>query len=192
MIDRDMFHKVIKKVGPELHIFLNAAVLLFCVVLLAAVGVLLVKHEKLKMAMFFFANQAAIASKERFVGADATEDASMLATTLVSAPNLWTDKVSMQKVVSLLSRQTGRDIVVEDMHQTILADTIAQNDGKMYTFAQNADLQTMKDGKARRFMGRSSDYPNGLDEVVVSVKDATGATIGAVVMSTSHIFDTQD
>lgn len=186
-----MLHKVIKKVGPELHIFLNAIVLLFCVVLILAVAVLFFKHEKLKVAMFYLANQAAIASKQRYVGADATEDASMLATTFVSVPNLWTDKVSMQKVVSLLSHQTGRDIVVEDMHQTILADTIVGNDGKMYTFAQNADLQTMKDGRVRRFMGRSSDYPNGLDEVIVPVKDSTGATVGAVVMSTSHIFDDQ-
>jgi len=189
-----MLHKVFKKVGPELHVFINSAVLLFCVILILAVVVLLFKHERLKMAMYYFANQAAIASKQRYVGADAVEDANMLATTVVSVPTtkpLWSDKVSLQTLVSLLSKQTGRDIVVEDTHQIILADTIPSNGGKLYTYGANLDLQTMKDGNARRFTEKSTDYPNGIDEVVVAAKDASGMTIGAVIMSTSHIFDEQ-
>lgn len=142
--------------------------------------------------MVFFVNQAAIASKQRYVGADATEDGQMLATTIANVPTgkvLWTDKESLQKLVSLLSHQTGRDIVVEDTHQIIQADTVAGNVGKLYTFGANIDLQTMKDGKPRRFTERSTDYPGGIDEVVVAVKDASGTTVGAVIMSTSHIFD---
>ncbi len=187
-----MLHKVIKKVGPELHIFLNAVVLLFCVVLVLAVVVLVFKHEKLKGAMYFFAQQAAMASKQQYIGADATEDAQMLATTIVNVPTgkvLWTDKESLQKLVSLLSHQTGRDIVVEDTHQFVLADTLPANVGKMYTNGGNADLQTIKDGKPRRFTEKSPDYPAGVDEVVVPVKDSNGVTVGAVIMSTSHIFD---
>lgn len=187
-----MLKNVIKKVGPELHIFLNAAVLFFCVVLVAAVVVLIFKHEKLKSAMYFFANQAAMASKQQYVGADATEDGQMLATTLVNVPTakpLWSSKQDMQTLVSLLSHQTGRDIVVEDTHQTILADTIPANVGTTYSFANNMDLQTMRDGKSRRFTEKSKDYPTGEDEVVVVVKDNLGVTVGAVIMSTSHIFD---
>lgn len=187
-----MLHKLVKKVGPELHIFLNATVLLFCVVLVLAVLVLVFKHEKLKAAMFYFANQAAMASKQQYIGADATEDGMMLATTIASVPTekvLWSDKANLQKLVSLLSHQTGRDMVVEDTHQIILADTIPANVGKLYTYANNADLQTMKDGKARRFTEKSNDYPGGVDEVVVAVKDGSGKIVGAVIMSTSHIFD---
>lgn len=187
-----MLHKVFKKVGPELHIFLNASVLLFCVVLVLAVVVLVFKHEKLKAAMYFFANQAAIASKQRYVGADATEDAQMLATMVANVPSgkvLFSDKENLEKTVSLLSRQTGRDIVVMDAHQMILADTIAANAGKVYTYANNLDLATMRDGQPRRFMEESTDYPNGVDEVVVPVKDGSGKIVGAVIMSTSHIFN---
>ena len=192
MIDIVMLHKVIKKVGPELHIFLNAVVLFICAVLVLAVLVLLVKHEKLKAAMFFFAHQAAIASKQQYVGADATEDGQMLATTIANVPTskpLFTDKTNLQTLVSLLSHQTGRDIVVEDTHQTILADAIVANVGTLYTYTNNADLQTMKDGKPRRFTEKSKDYPAGIDEVVVPVKNVNGAIVGAVIMSTSHIFD---
>lgn len=183
---------MIKKVGPELHIFLNTIVLLFCVVLVLAVLVLFFKHEKLKSAMYFFANQAAMASKQQYVGADATEDAQMLATTIASVPAskpLYADKTNLQTLVALLSHQTGRDIVVEDTHQTIIADAIAANVGTLYTYANNMDLQTMKDGKVRRFTEKSKDYLAGVDEVVVPVKDNLGVTVGAVIMSTSHIFD---
>jgi len=187
-----VLHKVLKKVGPDLHVFLNSVVLFVCLVLVAAVVVLVFKHEKLKMAMYYFANQAAIASKQRYVGADATEDAQMLATTVAFVPStkpLWTDKAELQKLVDFLSKQTGRDIVVEDMHQMILADTVSSNVGKMYNHAGNQDMQTMKDGQPRRFTEKSTDYPGGVDEVVVPVKDNVGVIVGAVIMSTSHIFD---
>lgn len=187
-----VLHKVLKKVGPDLHVFLNSVVLFICLVLVAAVVVLIFKHEKLKMAMYYLANQAAIASKQRYVGADATEDAQMLATTLVTVPTakpLWGDSASMQKLVETLSKQTNRDIVVEDMHQKILADTFSANVGKLYNHAGNQDLDTMKDGNPRRFTEKSTDYPSGVDEVVVPVKDNLGVTVGAVIMSTSHIFD---
>lgn len=188
-----MLHKLVKKVGPELHVFLNSAVLLFCVVLVLAVIVLFFKHEKLKVAMYYFANQAAIASKQRYVGAGAVEDAQMLATTLSTVPSgkdvLFNDKENMQKLVGVLSRQMTRDIVVEDVHQTILADTFSANVGKTYTYGGGMDKQTIADGKARRFTEHSSDYPMGVDEVVVPVKNGSGAVVGAVIMSTSHVFD---
>lgn len=188
-----MLNKIFKKVGAELHIFLNSAVLLFCIFLLAVVAILIAKHEKLKIAMYYFANQAAIASKQRYVGADAVEDAQMLATTLASVPSgkvLWADKDNLQQLVNALSKQTVRNIVVEDSHQMTLASTIAGNVGKSYKPGPDADVQTMKDGKPRRFTERNTDYPFGVDEVVVPVRDsANGAIVGAVVMSTSHIFD---
>lgn len=190
-----MLHKIIKKVGPELHVFLNSAVLLFCVALVLAVLVLFFKHEKLKVATYYFANQAAIASKQRYVGADAIEDAQMLATTLTTLPaagsntTLWTDKDNMQKLVGVLSRNMTRDIVVEDIHQTILADTFSANVGKTYTYGGGMDKQTIADGKPRRFTEHSADYPMGVDEVVVPVKNGSGAVVGAVIMSTSRIFD---
>lgn len=188
-----MLHKIIKKVGPELHVFLNSAVLLFCVILLLGIVVLVFKHEKLKMAMYYFANQAAIASKQRYVGADTTEDAYMLSATLTAVPAskpLWLDKDNMQKLVDTLSKQTGRNIVVEDTTRLILAASVPTTIGKVYSYGgigANFDLQTMQDGKPRRYIDRNNN--NYFDEVVVQVKDSTGTTVGAVIMSTSHIFD---
>lgn len=175
-----------------MHIFLNTTVLLVCLALVAAVVVLIVKHEKLKSAMYFFANQAAIASKQKYVGADATEDGAMLATAIANVPSgkvLFDDKANLQRVVALLSRQTGRDIVVMNTNQVILADSIAENVGKTYAYGHGMDIATMRDGQPRRFTEESTDYPNGVDEVVVPVRDATGKIIGAVIMSTSHIFN---
>lgn len=187
-----MLHKFIKKVGPELHIFLNATVLLVCLALVAAVVVLVFKHERLKSAMYFFANNAAIASKQKYVGADATEDAQMFATTIANVPAekvLFDDKANLQRAVALLSRQTGRAIVVMNISEVIVADSIAGNVGKTYAYGHGMDVATMRDGQPRRFTEESVDYPSGVDEVVVPVKDATGKIVGAVVMSTSHIFN---
>lgn len=186
-----MLHKVMKKVGPELHIFLNAIVLLFCVVLVLAVLVLFFKHEKLKMAMYFFANQAAMAAKQKYIGAGATEDAQMFATTIATVPAgkvLFGDKTNLQPLVSQLARQTGRRILVEDTHQMVLADSVSGTVGKLYTFANGIDMQTMKDGKPRRFEEKSQ-AGNEEDEVVVPVVGQNGVVEGAVIMSTSHVFD---
>ena len=142
--------------------------------------------------MYYYANQAAIASKQKYVGADATEDAQMLSTTIANVPSgkvLLSDPTDLQRVVTLLSRQTGRDIVVLNANQVILADSIAANVGKTYAYGNGVDVATMRDGQPRRFTQESVDYPSGIDEVVVPVKNANGGIIGAVIMSTSHIFN---
>ncbi len=182
-----------KKVGPELHIFANSFVVFICIVLLAAVGILIVKHEQLKLAAYTFVNQAMIASKQKYVGADATEDAQMFATTIgtvsLGKTFLYQDGVGLERLVSDLSTQTKRHIVVLDIHQKILADTFTSNVGKLYTAAENQDLETMRDGKPRRFIEQDMNYLGGIDEVVVPLKDTTGNVVGAVVMSTSQIFN---
>lgn len=183
-----------KKVGPDLHIFANSVVVLACILLVVAVGILIFKHEKLKLAALTFVDQAMIATKQKYVGADATEDAQMLATTISTVStgankSLFADKESLQKLVSALSKQTKRDIVVLDLQQKIQADTLASNVGKLYTYADNQDFQTMRDGKPRRFIEQSMDYPGGIDEVVVPLKDSVGNVVGAVIMSTSTIFN---
>lgn len=187
-----MLHKVFKKAGPELHIFMNSIVLLFCVILVAMVGYLVFKHFALKSAMYRFVAQGEIASKLRYVGAASTEDAQLVATTIGTVPStkpLYTDKSELEKYVATLAHETGRDIVVLDTHEMILADSIPSNIGKTYTYANGQDLQTMKDGQPRDFKERSHDYPDEIEEIVVPVKSSTGTIVGALIMSTSHIFD---
>ncbi|HXS14597.1 MAG TPA: hypothetical protein VN711_00530 [Candidatus Saccharimonadales bacterium] len=187
-----MLHKIIKKAGPELHIFMNSVVLLFCVILIAMVGYLVFKHLALKSAMYRFVAQGEIASKLRYVGAASTEDAQLVATTVGTVPSdkpLYTDKMELEKYIATLAKQSGRDIVVLDTHEMILADSIPANIGKTYTYANGADLQTMKDGQSRDFKERSTDYPDEIEQVVVPVKSSTGTIVGALIMSTSHVFD---
>lgn len=187
-----MLHKIVKKAGPDLHIFLNSVVLLFCVILIAMVGYLLFKHVELKSAVYNFVYQGQLATKLKYLGASGVEDAQMVALTVGQIPSdkpLITDTKELQTYVSRLSQETGRDIVVIDTHEMILADSIDANVGKYYTYANGEDIDTMKDGAPRRFSERSSDYPQELDEIVVPIKSTLGTTVGALIMSTSHVFD---
>lgn len=187
-----MLHRIVKKAGPDLHIFLNSVVLMLCVILIAMVGYLLFKHMALKSAVFNFVYQGELATKLRYLGAAGVEDAQILATTVGQVPSdkpLFTNQKELQGYVTKLSHQTGRDIVVMDTHQVILADSIPQNVGKYYTYANGEDILAMKGGNPRRFSEKSNDYPGEVDELVVPVKSSTGVTIGAVIMSTSHVFD---
>lgn len=188
-----MLHKIFKKAGPDLHIFLNSVVLLGGLIVLTLFVYMVWKHLLLKSAVHLFVYQAEIATKQKFVGADATEDAKMAATTVGLVPSskpLLSDKKELQNYVTALSKLTNRDIVVMDKGEMILADTMSGNVGKVYTFSSDADRETLKDGLPRRFTEVSKDYPSGIDEVVVPIKDATGTIVGALIMSTSAIFNT--
>lgn len=187
-----MLHRIVKKAGPDLHIFLNSVVLFLCVILVGMVGYLLFKHFALKSAVYNFVYQGELASKLKYLGAAGVEDAQIVATTVGQVPSnkpLITNQKELQAYVSKLSRQTGRDIVVIDTHEMILADTISQNVGKYYTYANGEDEEAMKSGSSRRFTEKSTDYPDEIDEVVVPIRSTLGTTIGALIMSTSHVFD---
>lgn len=191
--DEYMLHKIFKKAGPDLHIFLNSVVLLGALIALTLFTYVVWKHLLLKSAVKLFVFQAEIATKQKFVGADAAEDAQMAAIavgTIPSAKPLFTDKVELQKYIDALSKATNRDIVVIDKNEMILADTVSANVGKVYTYSADADRATMKDGLSRRFTEISKDYPSGIDEVVVPIKDVSGVVEGALLMSTSTIFNT--
>lgn len=185
-----MLHKIVKKAGPDLHIFLNSIVLLVALIAIALFTYMVWKHLLLKSAAHLFVYQAEIATKQRYVGADATEDATMVAASIASVPSdkpLFSNKKELENYVTVLSKTTKRDVVVMDKHATILADTIPSNVGKLYTFPDDAS-KVLTDGAPRRFTEVSTDYPSGVDEVVVPVKDAAGSIMGAVIMSTSGIF----
>lgn len=138
-----------------------------------------------------FVQQAQIASKQRYVGATELEDAQILATTVAIVPTknpLITQKDDLQKLVTAVSSQTGRYIVVMDTQQMILAGTIPANVGKKYVYGNNVGLQTLKDGVSRRFIETSMDYPRGIEAAIAPVRDTSGTIVGAVLMSASKIF----
>lgn len=94
----------------------------------------------------------------------------------------------LQSYVTTISKALNRDIVIMDSSKKILADTVSVNKGTTYSYDANNEIEmTIKDGKTRKFEERSTDYPSGVLEVVVPMKDVTGDTIGAVLVSDSKI-----
>jgi len=95
----------------------------------------------------------------------------------------------LENYVTTVSKDLNRNIVVLDKNQKILADTISANIGKTYNFDLNGVIKlTLSDGVTRTFGERSKDYPNGITEVVVPMKNAKGETIGAVLVSNTQVF----
>lgn len=185
-----MLQKIVKKVGPEVHIIANSLMLLIAVFLLIVVGIVAWRHLKLKLNTYMYVYSAQVAEKQRLLGADSVEDADMLATTLMypQTASLLSQKAELQNLVSTLSKQTKRDIVVMDMHKVILADSVSSSAGKIYSFDPNKEVEkTLTDGNPRSFVEKSSDYPSGVNETVVALKDTKGSVVGALILSYSTL-----
>jgi uncharacterized membrane protein len=167
-------------------------VLLLCILaLFVLLGILGVKYLWVKQEW----RGNAVALQEgirKFQNAGAVEDAQILTTTIVSVPAGFTPLIKMpaalQKYVSLLSSQTGRDIVVMDKNNKIIADTVAANIGTTYTVDNGLIAKTLFDGSPRLFIEKSTDYPDGITETAVQIKDANGTIIGTLLISLSNIF----
>jgi hypothetical protein len=130
---------------------------------------------------------------ENFKKLDSVKDASILEYTIFnfseSLPLIKQPK-ELQSYVKAFSAKTLRDIVILDTNRKILADTISSNIGKKYSEDKNGEItKTIGDSIPRNFMETSSDYPNGISETVVPLKDNHGATVGAIIMSDSSIFN---
>lgn len=124
--------------------------------------------------------------------ADSAEDGQILALTVATTPQGFTPLVkipsALQKYVSTLSTATGRDIVILDKNNKILADTVPANIGTTYAYDNGAISKTLFDGTPRSFIEKSTDYPNGITETAVQVKDVNGTIIGTLLISSSNIF----
>lgn len=94
----------------------------------------------------------------------------------------------LQNYVTAVSKALNRDVVIMDNSKKILADTVSVNKGKTYSYDVNNEIKmTIEDGKTRSFEERSTDYPYGILEIVVPIKDAAGNIIGTVIVSDSKI-----
>ncbi len=128
---------------------------------------------------------------QKYETANSVEDGKILAATIVTIPSgfpLLKQPAQLQKYVAAVSTLTGRDIVILSKNKTVLADTIPANVGKAYTEDNGVVDKTLADGEARSFIERSTDYPNGIKETVIQMKDTTGTIIGALIISSSNIF----
>ncbi len=97
---------------------------------------------------------------------------------------------STQEIIRRLHEAQGRDVVLVDAQQTILADAVPSEVGKNYTEDPNDEVgSTIKDGKIRTFIETSSDSPVGIKQIVVPIKSKSGQTLGAVVLEYTPLYN---
>lgn len=162
------------------------------VVVFVGFALLAFKYVRLKLSWHMYASQM-LESTNKKSSMDSAEDAAIIATTITAYPvgsPLYTQARELQQYVAALSKQTGRDIVVMDKNKVILADTVPTNIGKKFMEDKAEEVtKTIADGQTRSFMEKSTDYPQSVSQTAIQLKNTAGSTVGAVVMSTSHLFD---
>ncbi len=94
------------------------------------------------------------------------------------------NQVELQDLVTRLHVSQQRDVKVVDPNLRILADAIPKDIGTIFDADQNDEVAaTLNDGQPRTFVEISANYPQGVKQVVVPVKDEqTGTIIGAVIL----------
>ena len=96
---------------------------------------------------------------------------------------------SAQDIVTRLHKSQGRDVVLTDANQIILADAVLDEVGKTFTEDENDEVgATLKDRRVRTFTEVSKDYPEGIKQVVVPIEDGSGRVMGAVVMEYTPLY----
>jgi CHASE3 domain sensor protein len=97
-------------------------------------------------------------------------------------PALYKDPHDLQNYIELLHRIYHRDIEVIDTNKKIIADVIKEDIGQTFNDDENNEVgQTLKDGVIRTFTEISEDYPKGIKQIVVPLKDQMGKIIGAML-----------
>jgi len=98
------------------------------------------------------------------------------------------NQAELQELIMQLHETQQRDAKVVGPDQRILADAIPEDIGTIFDADQNDEVAaTLKDGQPRTFVEISADYPKGIQQVVVPLKDKnTGSIIGAVILDYSH------
>lgn len=154
------------------------------VILVLALGLLGLKYLHLKLSLQRYTNSTIWMNAQEKPTGKISDYAAIIAQSSQKIP-----AAELQVYVENLSKQLNRDIVVVDKSKKILADTVPANNGKAYMFDANNEINmTITDGKTRIFEEKSTDYPNGLAQVVVPVKNAVGDITGVVLISNTQLF----
>jgi two-component system, cell cycle sensor histidine kinase and response regulator CckA len=96
---------------------------------------------------------------------------------------------SAQQIVIKLSQTQGREVVVMDSNQTVVADAVPSEVGKHFSENPSGEVSaTLKDRKVRTFVGVSDLHPAGSKEIVVPVEGESGALLGAVVLEYTPLY----
>lgn len=170
------------------HTFLKLVI----AVLILGFGLLILKYIRVKQEW----REHVVKLSEgirKFEFLNQVEDGELLAVIATHIPSdahpILSETSTLQKYILTVSEKTGRDIVVIDRTKKILADAVSGNVGTQYTEDKDGEIaKTLFDGSPRSFIEKSTDFPNGINQVVVQVKDVTGTIVGALIISSSNIF----
>jgi PAS domain S-box-containing protein len=100
------------------------------------------------------------------------------------------DSRSNQEIIANLHRVQGRDAVLVDINQLILADAVPSDVGKTFAEAPGDEVgATLKDGQVRTFVEHSADSPLPIKQIVVPAKNQSGRVTGAVILEYTPIYD---
>lgn len=167
------------------HLYTIAIVVL--VLLLIALGL---KYLHLKLSLNHF-TKSEIYQQLTQKPSGSIQDYAQIISTSIQYPlenPIYKQPAVLESYVLGLSSEMKRDVVVMDLSQKIIADTIEANVGIKYSSDSMGEIgKTLSDGEARTFTEKSSDYPSGLLEVAVPMKDAKGSIIGAVIVSYDQV-----
>lgn len=159
--------------------------------LILALVLLGLKYLHLKLSVRHYTESALWQQMNQTPTTNMTDVASLIATTVSQYPQdkpLYTQPLLVENYVTTLSKQLKRDIVVMDTTRKILADTVVGNMGSKYILDENNEIgKTIQDGAIRSFTETSKDYPSGLSEIVVPMKNDKAQIVGAVLISNSSI-----
>ncbi len=171
---------------------MNKVLIAVTVLFFVCLVVMSFKYAMIRRSWNMYAVQSLHSSDSKNM-MNSVEDANVVAMTVGQYPAtnpLYKQPKEIQTYVENFSKQTHRDLVVMDMNKMIWADTVAANVGKKFGEDKDGEvLKTIGDGQKRVFTETSPDYPKGLEQTVVPLKDASGKTVGAVVLSASTIFN---
>ncbi len=155
-------------------------------ILLAAVGYLGLKDLSTRIKLQKFSAQIQ-QDAQQYAAQKNHEEAMMIATTVSMVPAglpLYRQPQELQHYVTTISQQTARDLVITDASEIILADTIPANIGTQYIMSPHNEVQeTLSDGNPRVFEEKGKDYPQGIWQTVVPIKDSKGSIVGSVIFS---------
>jgi two-component system cell cycle sensor histidine kinase/response regulator CckA len=119
---------------------------------------------------------------------EAQDVARLVSFLLMSGPNKLS--ASAPEIVAKLHQTQGRDVVLVDINQLVLADASSVDIGQRYTKSPNDEVgATIKDGRVRTFLQISQEYPTGLKQIVVPVESDAGQVIGAVILEYTSLYN---
>ncbi|WP_339381769.1 ATP-binding protein [Dendronalium phyllosphericum] len=99
------------------------------------------------------------------------------------------DLERLQHNITRLHALKKRDIEIIDRNGIIIADVVAADVGQHFADDEHGEVrQTLKDGIPRTFIEVSNDYPQGIRQIVVQLKnDESGEIFGVMLLEYTNL-----